>query len=394
MPSLWEILKASKGLPAPDGFTALFAHSLSDTYTLAEINGIPPLNLGEIVEIVDYTIYGNTYQAEGVSSDTPQDVVGVGDRTGNLAYGKIEAVNIGNGGIIVSTSVYDVAIAHIEIGEVYTANSFVLAFYTDEPVLGSVSYDGSRIVETMGQPTTFVAPITGYVAFRVNSGEQPMLNSGSTPLPYEPYGYKVDVECRGKNLFDILGTEATEYSPYVEPITTPIYLDSPLYKIGDYADSRGKTEEVRVVKELVLTGEENWQIYADGVKVHQFYTDLPTDKTSVSGLSAYSNIVGYGATANNRNEYEFGCYPVTSGTQIAFQMRGVKEQFANISAWKSYLAAQYSAGTPVTVYYVLAEPEIKTVSPVEIPTIQGTNIIDINTEVKPSNLKITYKSKM
>ena len=49
---------------------------------------------------------------------------------------------------------------------------------------------------------------------------------------------------------------ATPYEPYHEPITTPIYLDSPLYKIGKYADSRGMTEEVRVVKEMVFTGEE------------------------------------------------------------------------------------------------------------------------------------------
>ena len=32
------------------------------------------------------------------------------------------------------------------------------------------------------------------------------------------------------------GTIATEYEPYVEPITTNVFLDEPLRKIGDYAD--------------------------------------------------------------------------------------------------------------------------------------------------------------
>lgn len=511
MPSLWEILKTSKGLPAPDGFTALFARSLSDTYTLAEISGIPPLNLGEIVEIVDYTIYGNTYQSDGVSPDTPQEVVGVGERTGNLINIIPFKTTFGTGSAVIRDFLNSLDVGAYVISyniELLTRNDS-----TDNSIYGirvineSGSFDlipkwGSASTGTVkkislkititednkGKFTNVYFYGCGIFSVGVTGSAQIydfMLNSGSTPLPYEPYGYKVDVVSRGKNLFDkdwlvdgyhlspetglpienarrtaILqpinvtqidkmvmtyttidndsirgiysviandgtlvrrvtnissnngidvsggdkfyiafydssssantvskdnienimlnaGTTPEPYEPYVEPITTPIYLDSPLYKIGDYSDSRGMTEEVRAINELVLAGEENWGNNYNG------YT-LSTAKKQGLYTVICSHYAPSAAIKEDKTVY-------TNSTNVLIFY---DSSFTTVEAWKSYLAEQYNNGTPVKVYYILAEPEIKTVSPVEIPTIQSTNIVDINTEVKPSNLKITYKSKM
>lgn len=81
-------------------------------------------------------------------------------------------------------------------------------------------------------------------------------------------------------------------------------------------------------------------------------------------------------------------------------------RYGNVTAFKSYLAAQYANGTPVTIWYVLATPEIAAVNEplmkigdyadtvsfaqagVKIPTIEGENILDVPTEVKPSEITI------
>ena len=57
---------------------------------------------------------------------------------------------------------------------------------------------------------------------------------------------------------------------------------------------------------------------------------------------------------------------------------------------REYLAAQYAAGTPVTVYYVLATPTTETVTAPTIPTTGGTATIDVDTTVKPSEISLTY----
>lgn len=512
MLSLWEVLKTSKGLPAPDGFTALFAHSLSDTYTLAEISGIPPLNLGEIVEIVDYTIEGNIYQSENVSPDTPQEVVGVGERTGNL-FDKNDCTIVGyinlNGNISeaahwFTTENYIKCSGTITITALNGLGSgaYITCYDEQKNLLGVC-----RITDTNhNQSTINLIDGTKYIktCCRDDNFDSFMLNSGSTPLPYEPYGYKLDVVSRSKNLFDIsadnwkkqnttinievnenkvtisgvwfayvvvpvkqntayalqyicesytiknrvgiygvingvynnedaivtgitpgksfnsgdrteiaimfyasdisgtngvsiysniqleLGTEATSYEPYTPPITTPIYLDSPLYKIGDYANVRGMTEEVRAVKELVLTGEEYWTLQSiNGYGIANIYirVDAKINKALCTHYTERKTLISDTTTEGfllvpNSN---------TATSKGYFYIRTIEQ---SVDDFKAFLAEQYSAGTPVKVYYVLATPETKTVEPVEIPTIQGTNIIDINTEVKPSNLKITYKSKM
>lgn len=50
------------------------------------------------------------------------------------------------------------------------------------------------------------------------------------------------------------------YEPYVEPITTNIYLNEPLRKVGDYADyiDFKNQKVVRQIKEITFDGTENW----------------------------------------------------------------------------------------------------------------------------------------
>lgn len=198
-----------------------------------------------------------------------------------------------------------------------------------------------------------------------------MLNSGSTAVPYEPYGYKI-----------LISSANT---------TTPIYL--------------GEVETTRKIKKLVLTGEETgWLFYSDAQGAWQFYINN-ISLGGVSASSCLSNIAPYGVTVSTRHQYDYGCYLIKNGNGVAFQMKGDKDTLIDVASWKSYLAAQYAAGTPVTVWYVLATPTTgivneplrkigdyaDEVSGITIPTITGANTIDVDTTLKPSEVSINYK---
>ena len=82
-------------------------------------------------------------------------------------------------------------------------------------------------------------------------------------------------------------------------------------------------------------------------------------------------------------------FSIANGTQLVFRISKVEGSAATY--FKAYLAAQYAAGTPVKVYYAMKTPETKTVEPVEIPTLNGTTVIDVDTAVKPESMTIKYR---
>lgn len=80
----------------------------------------------------------------------------------------------------------------------------------------------------------------------------------------------------------------------------------------------------------------------------------------------------------------------------------------SLSDFEAFLAAQYAAGTPVTVWYVLEEPTTGIVNEplakigdyadelsstdagVAIPTVKGDNTLTVETDLQPSEMTITY----
>lgn len=177
-------------------------------WKIKTISGSPPLSFkAKAGALKNYKIYGNTVDGESV-----------GNRTGNLCENSISGVNISSNGFIYADIHNDVGYAKVVAGETYTINSYVYAFFEEEPKEGNRSYDNGRVVGT--SPSTFEAPINGYVAFRTESGSQLQCNEGNNLLPYEPYGYKVPVTVSN-------GTDTQ---------TIPIYLPEQIRKVGDEAE--------------------------------------------------------------------------------------------------------------------------------------------------------------
>ena len=224
-----------------------------------------------------------------------------------------------------------------------------------------------------GNPRTVTA-VDGYItiAYRYYMGNEEsdprsndvMLNTGSTALPYEPYGYKLTISSANT--------------------TTPVYL--------------GEVESTRQIKKLVLTGKETFYRDKEQANSWRFYSDrLVSANYNLSICSHFVNIGTSGV--DNTDNIGFSLFNTSQ-----FGCRCPKSVANTVDEFKAWLANQYAAGTPITVWYVLAEPETAvvneplrkigdyadTVSGIIIPTIAGTNTIDIDTTLKPSEVSVNY----
>ena len=191
----------------------------------------------------------------------------------NLVFETLASANITASGEVAenTSNLYDLQIAEIKSGVTYTASSGLYAFYRNKPQIGSVSYDGSR---TVGSNKTFVAPITGYVAFRTDHNyATPQLEVGSTE---------------------------TSYEPYIEPTTYPItpltlrgipYLDNGELKYnGDEFNADGSVE-----RKIGLVDFETVTLYdqsGSSTETEDCYRIVPPNCDLTATKTAITNIIG------------------------------------------------------------------------------------------------------
>ena len=332
-------------------------------------------------------IVGLKGQAVQSITPTPQNPVmpdGTGEKTGNLAkYWKPAYVS--SDGSVKANRVNGISFpVKLEAEQTVTFTNQKTNFGRGIAIFSE--FDGENFTNMLyrstNNTTTYTADSDCYVIIWGNYDNTTsmdesvfvlcgqMLNFGSESLPYEPYGYKLNISSGGT--------------------TAPVYL--------------GEVVTTRKIKKLVLDGTEGWQFYEESRGTWQFYINN-IGLNGVPTSSALSNIAPYGATASTRHNYEYGCYTVTSGNGIAFQMEGAKDTFTDITSWKAYLSQQYAERTPVTVWYALATPETgivneplmkvgdyaDEVSNISIPITEGTSMFSVDTTVQPSEVSVNYK---
>ena len=163
----------------------------------------------------------------------------------------------------------------------------------------------------------------------------------------------------------------------------------------------GEVQTTRRVKKLVFDGTEYWQT-ATEASTRIFYipnSQIPNNKI----VCTHYVVRGWNDAKNNDNSIN------VSFTYARQSINVRMDTYSTVSDFKSYLAAQYAAGTPVTVWYVLATPETGIVNEplrkigdyadtlsmeqagVSIPTLHGNTVIDVLTELKPSEMYIKYQ---
>ena len=154
-----------------------------------------------------------------------------------------------------------------------------------------------------------------------------------------------------------LSSTPTSYEPY-QGDTYDITLPETVYGgTVDVVTDKGE----KIWEGIVLTGQEDWMLYAD-----QFIITSAVSSSVVTYVGICSHY-SYGYSPSkvwiNQNRALFFGADITASFD------------KNLETFKSYLAAKYAAGTPVTIAYQLATPEAFEGTPQPIPALPGTNTL-------------------
>lgn len=154
-----------------------------------------------------------------------------------------------------------------------------------------------------------------------------------------------------------LGSTPTDYEPY-QGDTYDIALPETVYGgTVDVVTGEGK----KAWEYIEFDGTENWAKRA--AEYNSFSFDLPIG--SMTGISSHFKKLNI----TTLNEGLQGVY-LENSTDAIFNY-----DVEALDSWKAYLAAQYAAGTPVTIAYQLATPEPFEVTPQPVLALPGTNTL-------------------
>ena len=193
-----------------------------------------------------------------------------------------------------------------------------------------------------------------------------MINTGSTALPYEPFGYKIPLSSNGTAL-------------------TPVYLSNQLMRIGDRVDTLASSGTVTYnIKKVVFDGsvDESWLDLAEvggRVRYRIQLSDMQLYASTSTDIRCTHYNTGYSISQLNQNTVNNCLCGYDNYVYI------YSSDYATLTDFKAFLTAN-----PITVWYVLATSTTETVTVPSITTTSGLNTIDINTTVKPSEMSLTY----
>lgn len=313
----------------------------------------------------------------------PSQPQGTGERTGNLFDGQTEA------GIYLAANGnkygdYTNGMRAANKISVSAGTTYTLSCHSENIIsLRILEWNGSTFVTQTPKYnisgdvylTVTTDANTTQIAFNIEGvngqyASKIMLNTGSTALPYEPWGIKIPISSAST--------------------TTPVYL--------------GEVQTTRKIKKYEFTGNEDTRLYS-GAGLLGFELNIADMLTNSRTLGASTHfkpqITGSGITTDG---ITFGAnnkmiYITLSQTTISTY------NLSDISTIRSWLSAQYAAGTPVTVWYVLAEPETAVVneplrkigdyadevSGISIPVTAGGDTLSVDVTVRPSEVTVNYK---
>jgi hypothetical protein len=391
MPSYFDLLKyAATGIASPSMtyYDKMRASTLMGG-AVQTLTGIPPLSFKSNGKpLISWSMKGNGQQQGTPTPDAPIQPIFCGARTGQLFdennawYG--EWVN-SNG-----TTTTNAPYAAFQEYEIRSATVFVAKYHGVKPYSHSIAFydsngdfisrvhrsnpsaSGDRFDVPSGATKARYQVAVDNATEKMNPEKlkqlKIMLNTGSAALPYEPYGWKIPITCAGQ--------------------TVPVYL--------------GEAPTVRRVRKLVLDGTENWKLWAmsSSSTTERFYIN-------VSGVGSFAGICTHFQNVSDSSDIIHFRFGGTNNNEMLFWID--KQDAPTVADFKAYLAAQYAAGTPVCVWYVLAEPETEIINEplakigdyadelsstdagVSIPTVKGQNTLTVETELQPSEMSITYK---
>ena len=220
---------------------------------------------------------------------------------------------------------------------------------------------------------------------------------GENVLDYKIYGNSIQnstptaaVPVGIQSVGDLVTDTASEYyGKYDIPLyvggvlTTHIYLNAPLRKVGnsaDYIDFKNQ-KVVRYIKEQTFNGSEAWNYRDSDNLLH----------VSVPGLASSAYCVSTHFLDENRKGSSTTPYlrPVTNVLRLYQQPSNIL--WSSAAEFKAFLTAQKTAGTPLIVDYVLSTPTEESISAADFSLPDGEIVsMAAGTETAPSKIDLEY----
>jgi hypothetical protein len=240
-----------------------------------------------------------------------------------------------------------------------------------------------------GSPTPTEHEYTGVVPYTFTANGSPLMAwriSGNTVRSTTPT-HDNPIMPQGCGELETSGVHSGQYKIPIScgGTTNNVYL--------------GEVQTTRQIKKYEFTGQEDWSISNNERVLYTALADHLTSNELICYCSHYKSIANISAISTLSNgECAF------NNTLRWFYIKD--DNYNDASTFKTYLAQQYAAGTPVIVWYILATPQTATVNEplmkigdyadevsnaATIPTVNGSNTFDVDTTVKPSEVYIKYK---
>lgn len=212
----------------------------------------------------------------------------------------------------------------------------------------------------------------------------------STPTPSSP----VDIKCNNGALkWDSVNQRiCADGTPEVLSVTaigkTPQTVSvANLLAVGDYKDQQDVIRGLLTHKVGIkmFDGTERWR---EATHKGVFFTsaNIGTIETTRPILC---NAFSYSGAANANMPNYTGKLANTSAFGGAFHFV-YDEYTSDVDGFTAWLAAQYTAGTPVIVVYPLIQEITESVMPQPLSTAEGDNTITVDAEADGINLEVTY----
>ena len=237
-----------------------------------------------------------------------------------------------------------------------------------------------------------------YADYRNNNGNE-LVVTLSNDTSYVRVGYRNDLTC--DNLVLEYGNKRSGSREYKESQTYTIPTQQPFRSIGDTRDKfilkeNGKWYEHHPVIRKIFDGTENWTFNESSINpfgvVLSGVTKLTDSQSNAPNcISNYFTTVAWSETASGGKFYESE-FLMTSLTDNNLRIRN--NNYSTLNDFKSWLAEQYNARTPVYVDYILKTPldiectseqtEILNQMYIKAKSYKGVTHIHSNDEVSPN----------
>lgn len=380
------------------------------------VSGTSPLILSNSFDgyLTNYIIKGNSIQSTTPTLNAPAEVQGVGKKTSN--YVDLSKVKVSSSTKHVEFKYDNSTGSHILTSKP-TTYDYTMVYLSDLGISleeGKTYYFGGEVTvseKTTTNRTTIVLGISGsgessastqFTANGTKKIESTYTYKGAENVSLKlhfNYGSKEPAQVRFDNIYISEISNTYESFGYKLPIKTNdtitnIYISEPLRKIGDYYDFIDyKTQKFhRVITELVLDGSEEWKMLGTSGSTSSYFYLTIGDYGSIVANQGYSTHFTRTSLSTSTPDV-IGYNPVNSETynEARILIRPDMTTYTSVAQWQEYLANEYAKGTPVTLYYVLADySEGVDIELPKIPTFYNETILSVETAVLPSDIEVSY----